>query len=439
VVNEPADDQRISERDDDLHLAPDGHVDDVAVVVGWLRSDKARDYGIALLASVAAFGVVVLLTRILPFEPFLLFVVPVVLTARYVGRGPTALTVVLSVVAIEVTLVWNGHPAHTHAGVWLHAGIFAIVAYAIDSSTNALHRARQDAERASERLVDVNMELEQQMEEVQVLSEDLHDTNQSLADARDAAEAASRAREEMLAIVAHDLRNPLNVVMIARGLLAETDQPGERRDQLLAVMRRAIQRMNRLVEDLLEVVRQESGKMTLVLEAVSVADILEQTGEMCQATAMERNIFLRINEAPSGLLVTADEERILQVMSNLVDNALKFAPRGGSVELECERKGTEAVFSVVDSGPGIAPEDLERLFEKFWQRRRSDTRGVGLGLAIARGIVEAHGGRIWAESMVGNGSTFYFILPVVTQPAEDLMITARGDAEGKRSAASVSA
>lgn len=218
----------------------------------------------------------------------------------------------------------------------------------------------------SERLEDVNVELEQQMEQVQMLSEDLHRTNRSLAEARDVAETAARAREEMLAIVAHDLRNPLNVVMIARGLLAETDFSGERRDQLLGVMKRATQRMNRLVEDLLEVVRQESGKMTLVLEEVPVASILEQTAEMCHTTAMEQNISLRVHEAPPGLLVTADEERILQVMTNVVGNALKFVPSGGSVELECERKGTEAVFSVVDSGPGIAPEDLERLFEKFW-------------------------------------------------------------------------
>jgi signal transduction histidine kinase len=395
---------------------------DIRVVLNGdgTMSDNARSYGIALLASGAAFGVVVLLTRILPFEPFLLFVVPVVLTARYLGRGPTALTVVLSVVAIEVTLTWNGHPARGPAGVWLHAAIFAIVAYAIDSSTHALRKARRDAERLSERLVDVNFELEQQMEEVQTLSEDLHRTNQSLAAARDAAEEASRAREEMLAIVAHDLRNPLNVVMIARGLLAETEFSGERRVQLLGLMKRATQRMNRLVEDLLEVVRQESGKMALVLEEVSVASILEQTVEMCQASAMEKNISLRIHETPPDLLVTADTERIQQVMSNLVGNALKFVPSGGSVVVECERRANQAVFAVIDSGPGIAPADLDRLFEKFWQQRRGDTRGVGLGLAIAKGIVEAHGGRIWVESKVGGGSTFYFTLPAVDQRSPDL-------------------
>jgi signal transduction histidine kinase len=402
-------------------------------------SDKARRYGIALLASSGTFGLVALLARMLPFEPFLLFAVPVALTARYVGRGPTALTVVLSLGSIETILVWNGHLTHTDAHVWLHAAVFAIVAYAIDSTTHALRKARHDAEQASERLVDVNMELEAQMEEVQTLSEDLNKTNQCLADARDAAEAASHAREEMLAVVAHDLRNPLNVVMLARGLLAENDTSGERRKQLLAVMQRATQRMNRLVEDLLEVVRQESGKMTLVLEAVPVADILEQTAEMCGATAIEQNISLDVREAPPDLMVTADEERILQVMSNLVGNALKFVPRGGRVVLECERKGTEAVFSVADTGPGIPPEDLDRLFEKFWQRRRADTRGVGLGLAIARGIVEAHGGRIWAESTLGKGATFYFTLPAATKRADDLPIAALGDAEGKRSAASASA
>ena len=115
--------------------------------------------------------------------------------------------------------------------------------------------------------------------------------------------------------------------------------------------------------------------------------------------------------------MTADEERIMQVMSNLVGNALKFVPRGGSVVLKCEPRGAEAVFAVTDSGPGIASEDLERLFDKFWQRRLTDRRGVGLGLAIARGIVEAHGGRIWAESNVGVGSTFYFSLPAMAEPS----------------------
>ena len=375
----------------------------------------------AVLASGVTLGVVALLAQVLPFEPFLLFAVPVVLTSRYAGRGPTALAILLSVVGIELTLLVSPIPLRHSAGeLWLHAALFGIVALSIDSSTEALRRARRDAERSSERLEDVNLELEQQMEEVQVLSEDLQLTNQSLAEARDVAEEASRARAEMLAIVAHDLRNPLNVVMMATELFREIDPSAEKRDQLLGAVRRATRRMNRLIEDLLEVVRQESGQMTLDVHDVPVASLTAQTVEMFQSTAVEKGVSLRVHEPPPDLAVKVDSERVMQVLSNLVGNALKFVPRGGSVAINCEDRGTEALFSVIDSGPGIAPDDLDRLFEKFWQRRRTDRRGVGLGLTIARGIVDAHGGRIWAESQLGIGSTFYFTLPAANQPSTDL-------------------
>jgi signal transduction histidine kinase len=380
-------------------------------------SDTVRRYGIAVLASGAGLVAVFLLGRILPFEPFLIFAVPVVLTSRYAGRGPTALSVVLTVLAIEATLIFSrGRFTFTDAELWVHAAIFGIVALAIDSTTEALRKARRDAEGTAERLEDLNVELEQQMEQIQMLSDDLQRTNVSLGAARDVAQDASHAREEMLAVVAHDLRNPLNLVMMTTRLFADTEPSGEKRDQLLSVIERAAQRMNRLIEDLLEVVRQESGPMRLDVGEVSVASLIAQTAEMFQSTAIEKGISLRVEQCPPGLTVWGDSERIMQVMSNLVGNALKFVPRGGSVVLKCERRGTEAVFALTDSGPGIASEDLEKLFEKFWQRRRTDRRGVGLGLAIARGIVEAHGGRIWAESSVGVGSTFYVGLPAVSQP-----------------------
>ena len=373
-------------------------------------SEKARRYGIALLASGATFGIVALLSRMLPFQPFLLFAVPVALTARYVGRGPTVLTVFLSLVAIDAILVSNGHLIHTDAHMWVHAGVFAIVAFAIDSTTHALHKARLDAERASERLVDVNMELEAQMEEVQTLSEDLSKTNQCLAEARDTAEAASRAREEMLAVVAHDLRNPLNVVMIARGLLAETDVAGDRRDQLLAVMQRATQRMNRLVEDLLEVVRQESGKMSLVLEGVPAANILEETAEMCQSTAIEQGICLEIRETPPDLM---GDGRIKGVFFG--EGAPPWGSTGSSFRAAVGSlfvttpEGAEAAFSVADSGPGIAPEDLGHLFEKFWQRRwRRPPRGRPLMADRSRHRGRALGAASGPKTPLGRGSTFLF-------------------------------
>jgi signal transduction histidine kinase len=389
-------------------------------------SDTVRRYGIAVLTSGVAFGVVALLTRILPFEPFLLFVVPVALTSRYAGRGPTALTVLLSAIGIEATLILSyGRFRFSVGELWLHAAIFAVVAYAIDSTTEALRKARRDAERTARHLEDLNVEVEQQMDQLQMLSEDLQRSNRSLAAARDVAEGASRAREEMLAVVAHDLRNPLNVVMMTTQLFADTELTRDKRDQLLGVILRAAQRMNRLIEDLLEVVRQENG-VKLNVEEVSAASLLAQVAEMFQATAAEKGISLRVEECPPSLAVSADSERIMQVLSNIVGNALKFAARGGSVVLKCEPRGAEVIFSIADSGPGIAGEDLDRLFEKFWQRRDTDKRGVGLGLSIARGIVEAHGGRIWVESRIGDGSTFFFSLPAVSrsddlQPANTLV------------------
>jgi signal transduction histidine kinase len=383
-------------------------------------SDTVRRYGIAVLASGAGLGVVFLLGRILPFEPFLLFAVPVALTSRYAGRGPTALTVVLSALGIEATLILSmGRFRFSVGDLWVHAALFAVVAWAIDSTTEALRKARRDAERTASHLEELNVELEQQMDQVQMLSEDLQRANRSLAAARDVAEEASRAREEMLAVVAHDLRNPLNAVMMTTQLFADTEPSGQKRAQLLGVILRSARRMNRLIEDLLEVVRQESGKMNLDVDEISVASLLAQTAEMFQTTAEENGISLRVEEAPPGLTVKGDSERIMQVLGNLVGNGLKFVARGGSVVLKCELKGDEAIFSVADSGPGIDGEDLDRLFEKFWQRRRTDKRGVGLGLAIARGIVEAHGGRIWVESRIGDGSTFYFTLPAVSQRRED--------------------
>jgi signal transduction histidine kinase len=402
----------------EIRVMPDAH----------LRiSDDARRYGVAVLASAAGVVVVAVVGRILPFEPFLLFAVPVALTSRYAGRGPTALTVILSAIGIEATLILStGRFRFSVAELWLHAVLFAIVAWAIDSTAEALRKARRDAERSAAHLEDLNVELEQQMEQIQLLSDDLQRTNRSLASARDVAEDASRAREEMLAVVAHDLRNPLNVVMMTTKLFADTEPSGERRDQLLGIMLRASQRMNRLIEDLLEVVRQENGKMKLNVEDVSAASILAQTAEMFQTTAAEKGISLRVEDTPPGLEVSADAERIMQVMSNLVGNALKFVARGGSIVLKCESKGAEAIFSIADSGPGIAGEDIDRLFEKFWQRRRSDRRGVGLGLAIARGIVETHGGRIWVESRIGDGSTFYFTLPVASEHGKDPLPDASG-------------
>lgn len=372
-----------------------------------------RRYGTVVLAVGVVFVVVLALERMLPFHARILFVAPVVIASRYCGRGPTLLAVLLGVVAVGVSfLPTMSHESLSAQDASMYAALFAVVALAIDSMSEALRDAQRVAERRSEQLAISNRRLEEHMEEVQTLTDHLFETNQSLEAARDEAQAASRAREEVLAIVAHDLRNPLTLVTTATQLFTELDASEKESSDLLGVIQRATHRMNRLIGDLLDVVRIDGGQLALDARAIRTDNILTLTEEQFRFAAAENGVSLLIESGSCDVRASADMERVAQVMGNLVGNALKFVERGGSIRLSCAQEGAYVRFSVADTGPGMTPSQVERLFEKFWQARRSDRRGVGLGLAIARGIVEAHGGRIWAGSRVGEGSTFHFTLPI---------------------------
>ncbi|HKR10147.1 MAG TPA: ATP-binding protein [Gemmatimonadaceae bacterium] len=225
------------------------------------------------------------------------------------------------------------------------------------------------------------------------------------------AELLAQARAEVLAVVAHDLRNPLSLIVTTTELLEEDLEP-ERRQQILAIAKRAGKQMNRLIGDLLDSVQMQSRRLSLDLEDLSVAAILSQADENFRPRAEARQILLTVILPDDNLFVHADALRVQQVLGNLIGNALKFTPPDGYVTVRVEANEDEVVFHVTDSGPGISAEQIPHLFEQFWQAR-SDKRGVGLGLTIAKGIVDAHGGRIWAESTVGSGSTFSFTLPIV--------------------------
>jgi PAS domain S-box-containing protein len=227
------------------------------------------------------------------------------------------------------------------------------------------------------------------------------------------AQEATRARDEILAVVAHDLRNPLNTVMMAAGLMMESsspERPQERRQ--VEIVRRAADRMNRMIQDLLDVKRMESGQLWLDPRPEPVCDLIADTIEMLRPLAAGSSIRVESHVIPDLPPVLADATRINQVLSNLVGNAVKFTPRNGLITISAERVDGEIRFAVIDTGPGIPAEQLPHIFGRFWQARASDRRGIGLGLAIAKGIVEAHKGRIWVESSVGLGSTFYFTLPI---------------------------
>jgi signal transduction histidine kinase len=169
--------------------------------------------------------------------------------------------------------------------------------------------------------------------------------------------------------------------------------------------------MNRLIEDLLDTVQLESGKLRLALEDIDVSALFRQTEEVFRPLAIRSHISLVAEPPAEGMRVRADPIRITQALGNLLGNALKFTPEGGEVRFCASSGDGQVVIEVTDTGPGIPPEQAAHLFEHFWQARRNDKRGVGLGLTIAKGIVEAHGGRIWCTSTPGAGSTFSIALP----------------------------
>ena len=229
------------------------------------------------------------------------------------------------------------------------------------------------------------------------------------------AQQATRARDDVLAVVAHDLRNPLNTVSMAVSLMLESTPPErvqERRQ--VEIVRRAADRMNRMIQDLLDVKRMESGRLGIEIRAEPPSAIINDTIDMLRPLASGSTIRLETNLEENLPAVLADSARIQQVLSNLVGNAVKFTPRSGRITVCAEKAGNEVRFAVIDTGPGIPAEQLPHIFGRFWQAKSSDRRGIGLGLAIAKGIVEAHNGRIWVESHVGLGSTFYFTLPSAT-------------------------
>ncbi len=232
------------------------------------------------------------------------------------------------------------------------------------------------------------------------------------------AQQATRARDDVLAVVAHDLRNPLNTVSMAVSLMLESTPPErvqERRQ--VEIVRRAADRMNRMIQDLLDVKRMESGRLTIDAKPEAAADLINDTLDMLRPLAAGSTIRLETSIDDNLPPVLADSSRIQQVLSNLVGNAVKFTPRAGRITVCAEAIENEVRFGVIDTGPGIPAEQLPHIFGRFWQAKSSDRRGIGLGLAIAKGIVEAHNGRIWVESHVGLGSTFYFTLPSATEAA----------------------
>jgi signal transduction histidine kinase len=230
-----------------------------------------------------------------------------------------------------------------------------------------------------------------------------------------AAQDATRARDDLVAIVSHDLRNPVHTIHMAASFLLEIAPTNDRRVQArrqLEVIQRSATRANRLIQDLLDVARIQAGGLAVDPVAVEVRSLVTEAMEAATplANAAQLKVTCDLNDGLPA--VASDRERVLQVFANLIGNAIKFTPKGGEIRILTCLEHDEVRFTVADTGPGIPPEHLDHVFDRYWQAKSTAKLGAGLGLSIAKGIVEAHGGRIWVESPPGSGAQFNFTLPL---------------------------
>jgi two-component system phosphate regulon sensor histidine kinase PhoR len=225
-------------------------------------------------------------------------------------------------------------------------------------------------------------------------------------------------RRDFISNISHELRTPLASLQALVDTLrggALDDPPAARR--FLDRMETEVEALTQMVQELLELSRIESGQAPMRLIPTPVADVVFPPVERLRPQAERAGLSITIDLPPDLPPVLADAERAQQVITNIVHNAIKFTPSGGQMTLSAQPVGEDVIVSVRDTGVGIPPEDLPRIFERFYKADRARSGGgTGLGLAIAKHIVQAHGGRIWAESVEGKGSIFYVALPALTSP-----------------------
>jgi signal transduction histidine kinase len=279
-------------------------------------------------------------------------------------------------------------------------------------------RAAEDEALASERAT-VDEILRMEREHARALSALLpierDRTDRHLHIERSRADAAVAHRDGFLGMVSHDLRNLLGGILLSAEMLARLADADASKAQTLANVdriRRYTARMNRLIGDLVDVTSIDAGQLAVTPVPGDPAVVIAEAVDLFRAGALAGHVSLESQVAPGTLWAALDHVRVLQVLANLISNAIKFTPPGGSIVITGARVGDHVRIAVADSGAGIPEHLLERVFERFWQVGAHDHRGMGLGLYISRSLIEAHGGTIWAESELGRSCTVYFTLPL---------------------------
>ncbi len=240
-------------------------------------------------------------------------------------------------------------------------------------------------------------------------------TDRSLQTERLRSDDAVNNRDDFLGMVSHDLRDLLGGVVTSAALLvrsAAVDATGDPTRAGAERIRRYAARMKRLIDDLTDVVSIDAGKLAVEPAHGDMAPVISEAVSAMHGLAATRNVSLNVTNPERPLQAVFDPHRMLQVLTNLIANAIKFTPAGGTIRVDYEQSGDEARVSVVDTGQGVAPELIEAIFERFRQAATTERRGLGLGLYISRCLIEAQGGKIWAQSTEGQGTTVTFTLPV---------------------------
>jgi len=376
----------LGDLDGDLLVAPAlltlGHARRALAGIGEVPERTTEALALALTTAAATFAI---------FGPFslgihsMVYLFPLLTWAalRFGQRGVSLMTLLVSGAAIWGTAAGHG----PFVGETLTASLFPLQSFMAVVSTTALVLGATISERNA--AVRESARLYQQ------------------------AQAAVRSRDEILAVVSHDLNNNLSGILASTQLMMKAE---EREDQRVAarslqLVHRSAKRMARLIGDLLDSASLNSGSLSLEVAPQDANTLIREALELEGPSAQQKGLRLEAASLEGPVEVVCDRSRIVQVLVNLIGNAVKFT-EAGSIQTAIRLSDRELVFEVRDTGSGIRPEQLEHIFDRYWTGRPSHGSGHGLGLHIAKGIVEAHGGRIWAESAADQGSTFFFSLPL---------------------------